>query len=38
MQNARGTAFTVFELLRENQPKFTLPPPPSPAVNRIKVT
>ena len=41
LRNARVTAFTVFELLRENQPegvKFAPPPLPSPAQIRVKTT
>ena len=35
LQNSRATAFTVFELLRENQlggGKITLSPPPTPRI------
>ena len=40
LRNARVTAFTVFELLTENQPEgVKLPPPlPFPAQIRVKTT
>ena len=39
-QNARDTAFTVFELLRENQQggKITTTPPPPPRPLRLRLS